>query len=943
LVRGCVLVFCGVCEWFDKLTILSLSKEGGYEMRRFLLLCLLAGAVFAYPVRGADPVRARASNGAEHYPLGKASNGANGSENWEQFKYDSRHSGNVPDRQVTTPLELLAAVPLTDAIFTSPVISGDRIYVVDGSGVAACIDARTFRPVWRYETRGGPANCNNISSPLIVGDYLHFGTTAGAYYVLNAANGTLVKEIRCGDPIFSTPVAGPVRNPTPTASAPHQRISNGAGAQRVYFATLGSRIYCVEPDGTVCWTWDFVKEVLGFKGDRWSGVDWLAHRGRATWESQFCCSRDLALDANCLIVPTGGLVIWLEDVGGEGVLRGKYLGGPRESPSTLALSVGESGEVYRQWTRRDNEGRVEILRLRDGTVETDYVRGTETSYKGSGLIGFSSVSVRGQDVYRCRPEEGFGLCRHRTGQGAEYLGGYPSIAPPILLRDSAVYGGLDGALYVVPLSGEGEVWSFKTPFGKAISAPAAVCDGRVYFGCEDGLMYVLGPTGQASAMPEANDLELWKIRSPLPGNLTESKYDWFTSFGNFGNTNENEQGVKPPFEMKWIRRYEGTVKHFSVCGGGRMFTHTAEGQIFAVEQETGRLLWRRYYPGVHVSYTSPLYYAERIYVPQTGLEASFLRCLDAATGELLWEAPFTGSPSWNRQQPPVIHKDLVIYLFGTGSYTADNWLFEHQSTFGFPKDHKPLVRAWDRNTGKEVWTKDFSQYGSGGDDAGLCLMDGRLYYSCYFGSNEPQGVTAAMDPATGKVFWATTQYAVHAGCTISAKDGRLYLGGYNPVEVAGTAGPPRRAGAAGAEKTNRVWCLDAKDGSLIWKSDPVLGAIHVITIGQNYLFTHAQYRQGYLLDKSSGKILSDLTKDYRCTRFTLSEPYLLSANMNIHEFSPGGKLVYAGPSIDVLQCVGGFVSNGRVFYTTNGGGLQAALLCGAEAERSAAPWKSRQD
>jgi outer membrane protein assembly factor BamB len=882
--------FCGVCEWFDKLTILSLSKEGGYKMRRFLLLCLLAGAVSAY-----------------------------GSENWEQFKYDSRHSGNVPDRQVTTPLELLAAVPLTDAIFTSPVISGDRIYVVDGSGVAACIDRHTLRPVWRYETRGGPANCNNISSPLIVGDYLHFGTTAGAYYVLNAANGTLVREIRCGDPIFSTPVAGP---------------------QRVYFATLGSRIYCVEPDGTVCWTWDFVKEVLGFKGDRWSGEDWLEHRGRATWESQFCCSRDLALDTNCLIIPTGGLVIWLEDIGGEGLLRGKYLGGPRESPSTLALSVGESGQVYRQWTRRDNEGRVEILRLRDGTVETDYVRGTETSYKGSGLISFSSVSVRGDDVYRCRPQEGFGLCRHRPEQGAEYLGGYPSIASPILLRDSAVYGGLDGVLYVVPLSGEGEAWSFKTPFGKAISAPAAVCDGRVYFGCEDGHLYILGPSDKRLQEPKGNDLELWGIRSKLSGKLTGSKYDWFTSFGNFGNTNENEQGVKPPFEMKWIRRYEGTVKHFSVCGGGRMYTHTAEGQIFAVEQETGRLLWRRYFPGVHVSYTSPLYYAERIYVPQAGLEASFLRCLDAATGELLWEAPFTGSPSWNRQQPPVVYKDLVIYLFGTGSYTADKWLFEHQSTFSFPKDHKPLVRAWDRNTGKEVWTKDFSQYGSGGDDAGLCLMDGRLYYSCYFGSNEPQapgpvgGVTAAMDPATGKVFWATTQYAVHAGCTISAKDGRLYLGGYNPVEAAGTAG---------AEKTNRVWCLDAKDGSLIWKSDPVLGAIHVITIGQNYLFTHAQYRQGYLLDKGSGKNLSDLTKDYRCTRFTLSEPYLFAANMNIHEFSPGGKLVYAGPSIDVLQCVGGFVSNGRVFYTTNGGGLQAAVLCGAEAERFTSPWKSRQD
>ncbi|MDH4241841.1 MAG: PQQ-binding-like beta-propeller repeat protein, partial [Phycisphaerae bacterium] len=233
---------------------------------------------------------------------------ASGGENWEQFKYDSRHSGNVAGRFVKTPLELLAAVPLTDAIFTSPVVRDDRIYVVDGSGVAMCINGRTLRPVWRYETGGGRANCNNVSSGLIVGDYLHFGTTAGSYYILNAASGALVKEIRCGDPIFSTPVAG---------------------GQRVYFATLGSRIYCLEPDGTVCWTWDFVKEVLGFNADRWSGEDWLNHRGRATWQSQFCCSRNIALYEKLLVVPTGGLVIWLEDMGTEAVLRGKYLGGPR--------------------------------------------------------------------------------------------------------------------------------------------------------------------------------------------------------------------------------------------------------------------------------------------------------------------------------------------------------------------------------------------------------------------------------------------------------------------------------------------------------------------------------------------------------------------------------------------------------------------------------------
>jgi hypothetical protein len=57
-------------------------------------------------------------------------------ESWPQFKYDCRHSGNVPDRSVTTPLGLVGAVPLADAVFTAPVVADGRVYVVDGSGVA---------------------------------------------------------------------------------------------------------------------------------------------------------------------------------------------------------------------------------------------------------------------------------------------------------------------------------------------------------------------------------------------------------------------------------------------------------------------------------------------------------------------------------------------------------------------------------------------------------------------------------------------------------------------------------------------------------------------------------------------------------------------------------------------------------------------------------------
>ncbi len=848
-------------------------------------------------------ITARARIGLSIFLLLLSTTTAGAGEDWTQLKFDSRRSGDVCERSVTTPLGLIGSAPLTDAVFTAPVVADGRVYVVDGSGVAFCLDADTLEVIWKFATAGGKANCSNVSSPAIVEGKLHFGTMAGDYYVLDAASGAVVRRIECGDPIFAAPVVG---------------------HDRVYFATLGSRVHAVKPDGTLCWIWDFVRRRLDFAADRWSGEDWLEARGRvAGWREQFCCTRSPALAGDTLVVPAGGTLCWLKDEGDRAELRGTYCG-TREAPATLGLSIDGSGAVYRQWTRRDNGGNVEILRLgTDGKVEAGHVRGTETTYQGTGLLSFCSVSLRDRDVYRCRPQTGFGLCRHTPDGQSHPLDGFPSIAAPILLEDSAVYGGLDGKLYVVQLDGDKQAWSFATAFGNAISAPVAVCDGRVYFGCEDGYLYALGPDGSAE-LPSRN-LALHEIRSPLEVEGADAEKDWFTSFGNLANTNTIQQDIKPPFRLKWIRRYEGTAKHFSVCGGGRMYTHTAEGQILAVEQQTGRLLWRRYFPGVHVSYTSPLYHEGRLYVPQAGLEKCRLRCLDAASGELLWEAPFSGSPSWNRQLPPIPYKGLVIYLFSSGSFAPKNWLFEHQSTFGFPDDHRPLVRAFDAQSGKEVWTRDFSEFGAGGDDAGMCLMDDTLYYSCYFGDKNPSGVTAAIEPESGRVVWTSTEHSVHAGCTVSGDQGRLYLGGYNPVEG----------------KVNRVWCLDGRDGSLIWKSEPVSRAIHTITVGSRFLFTHSQYNNGYLIDKHDGKVLSTLVKGYRCTRFTLCEPYLLGPNLSVFDPTGESEAIYGGPAIDVLVCIGMFASNGRLFYTTNGAGLQASLVWGAESASQPAPWQGR--
>ncbi len=594
------------------------------------------------------------------------------------------------------------------------------------------------------------------------------------------------------------------------------------------------------------------------------------------------------------------------------------------------------------------------MQLEGDEVNTSVVPGTETSIDQDGLLSFASVSVRGADVYRVRPEQGRGLCRHTIGKDEpEVLCEAGSICPPVLTRDHAVYGGLDGKLYIVPLDG-GETTSFATAFGSPITAPVAIADGRIYVPCEDGYLYVLGADGNEE-LP-VTDLQVSKIRSPLIGPLADAKYDWYTNYGDFSGTNANDQGLQPPLRMRWARRLEGTVKHLPVCGGGRLYMHTAEGQIIAVEQDTGRLLWRRYWPDVYLSFTSPLYIDGKLIVPQAGIKQSQMRCLDAATGELLWEAPFTGSPSWSRQFPPVVHGNVAIYASGSGEYAAQgtekpftfrgepverdgqevmSWIYSNDNPY-YPKNHRPRLWAWDLETGKVVWEKDFSEYGRGGNDCGICMLDGKLFYSVFFGYAESQrkrrglpaknnGLTACLDPASGEVEWLTTDYYVTSKCTLSARDGRIYIGGFNRAKE-GT-------------DDRFVWCLDAKDGSLVWKSDAVTSALNVVTVGEKFIFSNALRGKGNIFDRQTGKVIGSIGHNYACCRFTLSEPYVLGANMDMIDLSDNGKLVSTGPAIDSRECLGAVVSNGRIFYMSQASGFVVSQTYGEASENLPAVWE----
>ena len=164
-------------------------------------------------------------------------------------------------------------------------------------------------------------------------------------------------------------------------------------------------------------------------------------------------------------------------------------------------------------------------------------------------------------------------------------------------------------------------------------------------------------------------------------------------------------------------------------------------------------------------------------------------------------------------------------------------------------------------------------------------------------------------------------------CTLSARDGRVYIGGFNRAQE-GT-------------DDRFVWCLDANDGSLVWRSDPVTSALNVVTVGPKFVFSNALRGKGNVFDRDSGAVVDSIGHNYACCRFTLSEPFVLGANMDMIDLSRNGELVSTGPAIDSRECLGAVVSNGRVFYISQASGFVVSQTYGAQAAGLPPVWEQR--
>jgi len=125
-------------------------------------------------------------------------------------------SDATPTHQWSEPLTVsgstggfgCAAAPAGVAIYGTPAVAGDLVYIGGYNGEIYAFDASSLqdRYEWVYPPKGEGNLEPIVSGPIVASGKLYFGCSDGKVYALDAATGDKEWEFQTGDKIWSTPV-----------------------------------------------------------------------------------------------------------------------------------------------------------------------------------------------------------------------------------------------------------------------------------------------------------------------------------------------------------------------------------------------------------------------------------------------------------------------------------------------------------------------------------------------------------------------------------------------------------------------------------------------------------------------------------------------------------------------------------------------------------------
>lgn len=96
----------------------------------------------------------------------------------------------------------------------APLVIGDTLIVGTSSNGLVAFDLQTKNEIWRVTTKKSLINtnpysdkfeCSSETTPLLIGNYIIFGTSDGNLYVVDKRKGSINQKIELGAPIIATP------------------------------------------------------------------------------------------------------------------------------------------------------------------------------------------------------------------------------------------------------------------------------------------------------------------------------------------------------------------------------------------------------------------------------------------------------------------------------------------------------------------------------------------------------------------------------------------------------------------------------------------------------------------------------------------------------------------------------------------------------------------
>ncbi len=279
------------------------------------------------------------------------------------------------------------------------------------------------------------------------------------------------------------------------------------------------------------------------------------------------------------------------------------------------------------------------------------------------------------------------------------------------------------------------------------------------------------------------------------------------------------KGIKPPFRKLWRYTERPLLEFPPVYVGGTLYAVNNNGTAFALDADTGKVLWERSIGRLNAS--SPAYYRHRLYI--VNLVPGHIVKLDAKTGKIIWKHSLPG----RAESSPVVIDRTVYFgcengqLFALSTISGNvRWatglggpIKAAPAYYGgtlYVGDYGGYMNAVDAKTGKIKWQA--SSLGQGFGTSGQFYSTPAVAFGrVYAGNNDDRVYSFDLKDGTLAWSYSTGGYA-YSGPTVSNtrhSPPTVYIGSFD----------------------GNVYALDAKDGSVRWSRSAggqVVGSLSAI-------------------------------------------------------------------------------------------------------------------